>query len=151
MEVSIKGNHHKFWIRFKHSFISYLILITLGFFLSIFLDGVNEAYLIIYMAFLIVGIFYCIAINRTVLYRVVFFVDTRIVKVEILRYNKIKFTYNVKFEDIMVTTRRNFLSRYRPWVLIFYNQKNILYKQEEVFGWSYNDFLQIEKMLKDFK
>lgn len=81
------------------------------------------------------------------LFRVYFVDDTNSIKIEILKFDKIKATYLVKVEDFNVSIKKNFLSRYPPWVLVLYEKNKILYSQQEVFGWSYTDFLKFKQLI----
>lgn len=71
----------------------------------------------------------------------------QVVIVEILRYNKVKERHEINRQDFKLDIRRNFFSRYKPWVVILFEKNRIIFKQQEVYGWSHDDFLSIQKML----
>lgn len=48
------------------------------------------------------------------LYRAVFVGESNSIKIEILKFGKIKVTYLVKTADFNMTIKKNFLSRYPP-------------------------------------
>lgn len=146
MDVKINDYYNFFWRRFKRSFKNYFLLISIGVFLHSVFEGWNKTVWMIYITLLVIGCIYCILITRTVLYKVTFSEKNREVEIQVLRYSTIRFTYVVKGDDFKVTIRRNFWSRYQPWVLKLYQQHRILYKQEEMFGWSYDNFLKIKQM-----
>jgi len=147
MEIIINNGYQSFWKRFKRSYLNYFLLVSLGAFLSILVSGQDKTIWLIYFSFSIGGFIYCIITTKTVLYRAVFVGESNSIKIEILKFDKIKVTYLVKAEDFNVSIKKNFLSRYPPWVLVLYERNKILYSQEEVFGWSYTDFLKFKQLI----
>jgi hypothetical protein len=147
MEIKIDDKYRSFWSRFKRAYTNYFWVVTLASLLSYAFGNRNWSYAIAYFALLIAGSLYCLAFTRSVLYKIMLDELNQVVIVEILRYNKVKDRHEIDRQDFKVDIRRNFISRYKPWVVILFEKNRIIFKQQEVYGWSHDDFSSIQKML----
>ena len=151
MVFVIKGNNYAFAKRFSKSFLNLVGILTIGFIAYSLFYGLNQKSLFAYLLLLALGGIYCTFVARNILYRVGFAMDTKTVEIEVLDFNSVKIRSSIKFDDIKVTVRKNFLSRYPIWVLTIYDRNKAIYKQKEWPGWSYEDFLRIEEFSKSIK
>ena len=79
------------------------------------------------------------------------FYDTRLVKIQILQFNRIKIQRTIKFEDFKSVLRQNFLSPFNIWILVLYEKNEIIYKQKERYGWRYKSLAHMDKIAGSLK
>jgi len=151
MEIAIANNKSKNYLfRTVKSFANYFVLLIIGFFFIVIVNGFSTLQLNIFFIIISVAFIYCLFINRNVLLRITFFNESKIVKIEKLYFNKIQ-THEFELKDVEIILRQDLLARYAPWVLSILVKKEKIYNQKENSDWKYADFLKIQEMISQAK
>lgn len=145
-EFTISNGNNKFNVRFGKYFTFVLVICAIILAAGAFQQ--TTSYNIFAIIVLAIGTAFCVYKSMTTLYKIVFDMDTRQVSVDILQFDRIKHRHVIPFEVFEATVKTNYLKRGVPNALCIYANGKLLFKQEQSYGWSFDDLYDIEEFAK---
>lgn len=146
-EFTIRNGNNKFNVRFGKYF--FFVLLICAIILAAGAIQQTTSYNIFAIIVLGIGTVFCLYKSMTTLYKIVFDMDTKQVSVDILQFDKIKYRHVIPFEVFEATVKTNYLKRGVPNALCIYANGKLLFKQEQAYGWSFDDLYDIEEFAKE--